>query len=350
MFDLTSIPTYDFLISGGIILGILLMLALVFRRRKPGAPGSSHEGARPWRTRIVRILRLAGFGIAVLVLILAALLFTEDYKTMLSETAPAPHSVELPADAALPVEEATITARDGISLRGWYVPAANGATIILLHGYGGDRASMLWHAQTLVRAGYGVLLYDERASGESGGARRSYGWEDGPDVGSAMEWIKERTGETSPEMGIVGCSVGGQIALQGAILYPEIAAVWADGPANVVAADSPPPQNALSGLFFLSDHLLDFLYAQHLKIPAPQPIVERIDRIAPRPVMLVGGGREIGALGSESPRVTRFASFAGANAQVWVIPQAVHCDGPTVQPEEYARRLVRFFDETFTQG
>jgi hypothetical protein len=63
--------------------------------------------------------------------------------------------------------------------------------------------------------------------------------------------------------------------------------------------------------------------------------------------MLVGGGREIGALGSESSRVTRFASFAGPNGQVWVIPQAVHCDGPTVQPEEYASRLVQFFDGAF---
>jgi pimeloyl-ACP methyl ester carboxylesterase len=255
--------------------------------------------------------------------------------------------VELPPGADLPVEEVTFTAGDGIQLAGWYAPSANGAVVILLHGYGGSRVDMLWHAQTLVKAGYGVMLYDERATGESGGAYRSYGWEDGPDVGSAITWIEERTGEPSPRIGIAGCSVGGQIALQGAIQYPEIAAVWADGPANLVAQDSPPPHNALSGLVLASNYLVDFLYVQHLQIPAPAPLVERIDRIAPRPVMLVGGGVQTGALGSEAPRVYRFASFAGPNAQVWVIPQAVHCDGPTVQPEEYARRLVQFFDDAF---
>ncbi len=347
MFDLTPIPSYDFVIAGGILLGILGIMALIFRLRKQQHPVQPPDLPLPKRKRIVRILRLAGFGVLVLILVLVALIFNEDYRSMIAETAPAPHAVELPPGADLPVEEVTITSADGVQLAGWYVPSANGATVILLHGYGGSRLDMLWHAKTLAQAGYGVLLYDERATGESGGARRSYGWEDGPDVGGAIAWLEERTGVRDPQVAIAGCSVGGQIALQGAILYPEIAAVWADGPANIVAQDSPTPHNALTGLFFVSDRLLDFLYAQHLKIPAPAPLVERIDEIAPRPVMLVGGGRELAALGSEAPRVYRFARFAGPNAQVWVIPQAVHCDGPMVQPDEYARRLVQFFDDAF---
>jgi uncharacterized protein len=203
---------------------------------------------------------------------------------------------------------------------------------------------MLWHAKTLVDAGFGILMYDERASGESGGYRRSYGWEDGPDVGGAIKYIKERSGDKSPHIGICGCSIGGQIALQGAFLYPEIEAVWADGPANILAIDSPPPHSLQDALMLASNYMLDFLYQNLLHIQAPSPMIVELAGIAPRPVMFVGGGTNLGPFGSETDRVKHFAGFAGKNAQVWIIPDAVHCDGPQKQPEEYARRLVQFFE------
>ena len=84
----------------------------------------------------------------------------------------------------------TFTGGDGVTLAGWFAPPENGATIILLHGYGGNRLGMRWHAEVLVEAGYGVLMYDERASGESGGTVRSFGWQDGADVGGAVEYLK----------------------------------------------------------------------------------------------------------------------------------------------------------------
>ncbi len=299
------------------------------------------------RRPLIHFLRLAGFGFAALFLSLAALLVFEDYQTMKSETGPASRSVDLPSDLDIPVEEVTFPASGGIRLASWFVPSTNGATIILLHGYGGTRVDMLWHARTLVKAGYGVLLYDERASGESEGDHRSYGWEDGPDVGGAIAFIQDRAGGKTAHTGILGCSIGGQIALQGAILYPEIAAVWADGPANITAADSPPPQNLALGLVSVSDHLLDFLYQRRLHISPPPPLIERLHQIAPRPLMLVGGGTPMGPFGSEAARVDRFARFAGPNARVWVIADAVHCDGPARQPQEYAQRLVQFFDDAF---
>jgi len=67
-------------------------------------------------------------------------------------------------------------------MAGWFIPSRNYATIILLHGYGGSRTAMIWHAEQLVEAGYGVLMYDERASGKSEGTHRSYGWEDTRDL------------------------------------------------------------------------------------------------------------------------------------------------------------------------
>lgn len=332
-----------------LLLSVLAVLILVFRRRKKLQSSQASTPMTPRRLLTV-FLKLLGFGFVILALVSGSLMYSENYRTLQLETAPAHQNVDLPPGTTLPLEEVTFTGGDGIQLAGWYVPPANSAVIILLHGYGGTRASMLWYAETLVKAGYGVLMYDERASGESGGDHRSYGWEDGPDVLGAVDFIRERVGKEQIPIGIAGCSMGGQIALQGGIQSPEIDAVWSDGPGIIRSADNAPAQNVVHVLVKISNHMLDAMYVQKLGIPAPPPMIDQIHKIAPRPIMLVGGGTEKGVLGSEAPRIEHYASFAGPNAQTWIIEEATHCDGPVQRPEEYARRLVEFFDGAFALG
>jgi uncharacterized protein len=342
---MNTISTIHILVLGLCVLFILAGLLLISRLRKISPRLQPKKPVRV--TRLVAFLRLLGFGFVTLFLMFAALLAYEDNQTVQAETAPAFRKVDLPPNLTLPVENVFFGGANGTPMAAWYVPSTNGATIILLHGYGGTRADMLWHADKLVKAGYGVLLYDERASGESGGDRRSYGWEDGPDVGGAIRYIKARNGAKPARIGIGGCSMGAQIALQGAILYPEIAAVWADGTANIRAVDNPPPQNGIEGAVQVSNYLIDFLYELRLGISAPPPMIDQIHLIAPRPVMLVGGGTDMGLFGTEADRVKHFAAFAGPNTQTWIIAEVVHCDGPLKQPQEYARRIVQFFDAAF---
>ena len=77
-------------------------------------------------------------------------------------------------------------ADDGVKLSGWYRPTRNGATVIVLHGGGGDRTGAIAHAKLLVRHGYGVLLYDARGRGRSEGTQNSFGW--GWDRTSPARW------------------------------------------------------------------------------------------------------------------------------------------------------------------
>ena len=141
--------------------------------------------------------------------------------------------------------------------------------------------------------------------------------------------------------------MGGQIALQGAAYYPELQAVWADGPAVIRASDNPPPTNWATGIAVLSNYVIDGMYIWRFNLKPPAPLTEIIGTIAPRPIMLVGGGTPHPNFGSESMRVEHLARFAGKNAQVWIIPEAYHCDGPVQRPAEYAARLVGFFDAAF---
>jgi len=201
----------------------------------------------------------------------------------------------------------------------------------------------------LVEAGYGILAYDERGSGESGGSFRAHGWIDTPDVGGAVAYLKSRPEIDSQRLGIAGCSIGGQIALQGAAAYPELNAVWADGSSTIVASDNAPPDNWANALLYLSNTIIDWMYTWRLDMQPPPGMLQIIGSIAPRPIMLVGGGNPIGYYGSEARRMKHYAAYAGPNAQVWIIPEATHCDGPLQRPEEYEQRLVEFFDQALLE-
>ncbi|MES2675795.1 MAG: hypothetical protein V4660_16265 [Pseudomonadota bacterium] len=59
-------------------------------------------------------------------------------------------------------EYVRITMSDGEIISGWYVaPGVKaGQVIILIHGAFNDRRGTAWHASQLIKAGYGVLLYE----------------------------------------------------------------------------------------------------------------------------------------------------------------------------------------------
>jgi uncharacterized protein len=336
-------------------IAIIVIFALIFmwilrslRRNKTGHVIPPKTIGGRIRFTLLYVLRIVGVGLGTCLAVVLFVMIERNLYTFATETAPAPSEVIVPPGLPFEVEEVTFEGGDGLKMAGWKVPSQNGVTIILLHGYGGNRTDMLWHAQQFINAGYGVLIYDERSSGESEGTRRSFGWEDPPDVQGAIRFIETEAGTSPERIGIAGSSMGGQIALQSAARYSELEAVWADGPSSVRARDNLPVRNPILALMILGNYSLDWMYELRLDIDAPPPMIEIIGNIAPRPIMLIGGGQPYPLVGSEGEtRIPRYAHYAGANAQTWVIPEAHHCNGPALRPEEYASRLVGFFDSAF---
>jgi dienelactone hydrolase len=148
-------------------------------------------------------------------------------------------------------------------------------------------------------------------------------------------------------IGFLGCSMGAEIGLIAAARYPRIEAVIADGPGIVTAEDQALPATWVYPIFYLSDRLYDRILSFQTGLPIPPPIIRTIWAIAPRSILLIAGGKEWPILGNEERRLRRYAQYAGSNATVWVIPEALHCDGPAVRPEEYTRRMIGFFDDSF---
>jgi len=323
-----------------IVIGLSFLTVQIWRRARSQPGIRLVELPKTFTGCVAYVSRLGG----LLMLIFLFVILERNILTVILETAPAPSHVPAPEEAGLEAEEVTFQSPGGPSIAGWFVPSKNGATIILLHGYGGNRTAMLWHAERLIEAGYGVLLYDERASGESEGGYRSYGWEDTRDVEAALQYLSTRE-DAADKVGIAGCSTGADIAVYSMALYPQLGAAWGDGNSSVRAQDMPPIRDWITMFLVPSNYMLDWMYTVRLGIDAPAPLVDVIDDIAPRPLMLVGGGVQRPVIGSEADLFTlRFAELAGPNAQAWIIPEAAHCDGPRVRPEEYAQKMVTFFD------
>lgn len=331
-----------------LMLGVFIfLLFLLHNRRRKLAQAKKETAPRGIKVYMLYAARLLGFGLAAFLLVSLAIMVYRNWIGVQVESAPVPSQVNIPTGLPFEVEEVSFFSEDGLKIAGWFVPSQNGVTIILLHGYGGNRLAMRWHAEQLVEAGYGVLMYDERASGESEGTYRSYGWEDPRDVGGALAYLEDRPDGTLEKIGIAGCSIGGQIALQGAAYYPQVGAVWADGPAIVRAQDISAPTNPIMALLIAGNYMMDWMFELKLGIEAPAPMITIIGDIAPRPIMLVGGGRPKAFIGSEGDLLPLYLDHAGKNAKLWIIPEAYHCDGPRVRPQEYSERMVVFFNSAF---
>ena len=84
----------------------------------------------------------------------------------------------IPADKFVhsqPFEKVSVTARDGVLLRGRYLGQNSPRTMIFVHGYAGAPISNFCaQAERFCRLGWNLLFITERAHGESGGKRLGF--------------------------------------------------------------------------------------------------------------------------------------------------------------------------------
>ncbi len=106
-------------------------------------------------------------------------------------------------------EDVEFTSVDGVPLRGWLLGGRNGAPAVLLcHGLGANRASLMNLAVPLHQAGYHVLLFDFRGHGESGGMRTTLGIDEAQDILGAIDFLGTQERIDSSRVGGWGRDIG----------------------------------------------------------------------------------------------------------------------------------------------
>jgi uncharacterized protein len=120
------------------------------------------------------LFTLVTVGVSVLILIFIAIPLRA--ADGVSYPPRLPVCCQTPVDFGLRYEGVSFPTSDGVTLRGWFIPGQNGATILFAHGGGGNRLGVGQLEQTAVLAkhGFGILLFDLRGHGDSEGTQTSF--------------------------------------------------------------------------------------------------------------------------------------------------------------------------------
>jgi pimeloyl-ACP methyl ester carboxylesterase len=233
----------------------------------------------------------------------------------------------------------------GPTLRGWYVPSRTGLAVLLVHGYGANREALLPEARALAARGHGVLLFDLRAHGESGGRRTAWGDDEQADVSAAVDWLAARPEVRADGIGAVGFSLGAMALAEVAARDPRLRAVVLAGAYTTLDAMTRHDQrrwHVLGGTATVWTLRTAGIVLDHVR-PA-----SAVSRIAPRAVLVVAGDAD-----TDVPLDVTRALYAAARP-----PKALHVVAGAghgryaagAAGEGYLRAVVAFLEGTLADA
>jgi len=234
----------------------------------------------------------------------------------------------------IPYQSIDLVTEDGVRLSAWYTPPRKGAVILLAHGYGDNRPE--WVHALLAKKGYGVIAWDARAHGESGGEISTIGYLEVLDVKAALDYVLAQPGVQ--HIGAWGGSMGAATLIRATAQFPQIEALFVDSS------------------FASLDDEFDYLVPYPLINPLAKFIaqvetginldevnpINDIARISPRPVYIVHGAADTVAPPNAGEKL-----FNAAHEPrfLWVEENAAHLSIHLVNERRYKNRLLGFFNE-----
>jgi len=246
-------------------------------------------------------------------------------------------------------EDFLVTSPDGVELRGWKVRAENpnGSWVLLFHGVADNRVGAIRQSEFLLRAGYNLVMMDQRAHGESGGAMATYGWLERNDTRAAVDALI--ASEHPAHIFALGESMGAGIALQSASVDPRIEGVVAEAPFASLREASYDyaglQKYPLLGKTLLAPGAWVMLYrgGKLAGFSAAGVSPERAVAARNFPVLLICDEEDTTLPCRHARRI--YAAARGPKS-LWVVPGAFHAAALGFAPEEFRRRVLDFFRES----
>lgn len=236
-----------------------------------------------------------------------------------------------PADLGVPYQDVTLTTSDGIALAAWYTASANDTVVLVAHGHAAARLPEIY--ALFATNGYGVLAWDARAHGASGGDFTSLGYFERLDAAAALAYAQAQPGVRHVVMW--GQSMGGATAILAAAEQPAIEAVIVDSVFTTLAETI----NTAVPIPVLRPFIRPFAEAEAgISVDRVRPIDE-ISRIAPRPIFIIHGADDTAVPPDSGPRLY---AAAGEPKALWIIAGARHVGGYRLDPATYETRVIAF--------
>jgi uncharacterized protein len=280
-------------------------------------------------------------AIPAAVVLLWFVLFPLVWAAITTNRPPGTLGTATPATYGLTYHTAAFRTADGVRLSAWYIPARNGAAVVLLPGSGSTRTAVLPQAAVLARHGYGALLLDGRGHGLSGGHSMDFGWWGGRDTAAAVSFLAHQSGVRPGKIAVAGESMGGEQGLAAMGTDPRIRAVVAEGATGQQLADHGWLPQGIDGIMQRGMEWVMYTTAGLLSgAPRPMSIPDAIRAAAPRPALIIAAG----AVADEPVAARWFRAASPATVHVWVVPHAGHTQGLATAPQAWETHVISFLN------
>ncbi len=274
----------------------------------------------------------------------------------------------IPRGKPLPgVDEIAFPTDGGLTLRGCYLPGRGPRRGVILFGleFGSNRWASLQYCDALLKRGYDVFAYEPRNQGTSDAdpAYAPMQWvtdHDFADMKAAVAYLKSRP-DIPTGIGTFGVSKGGGLALALAAEEPFVKCVVTDGAYGTRTTVVPfmrrwVPIYLKRMPSWMRRHSPDFVYRGFAAAAIGRSGHRRrvhfrtLDRALPGvrvPVQMIHGGGDTYITPAMAESL--YLQLPEGAKHLWVVPKAKHNQAVVLAGEEYARRVVAFFDEHLAQ-
>jgi fermentation-respiration switch protein FrsA (DUF1100 family) len=276
------------------------------------------------------------------VVLLAALAVGE----LLAGAAPTAVSA-LSLDVHFPIEPVRIPTHDnsrvedaGAGVRGWLARGSRGGGMVLLiHSIRSNRVEMLSRARFLNSRGYGVLLIDLQAHGETPGQRITFGVREADDVQAAVGYLRnmfpgERIAAIGVSLGAAAIVLGKTPLKLDAVVLESLHPTIQEAVENRMKLHLGQAGAGLAPLL---------LWQLSFRLGTPASELNPIDHIGNlnAPVLLISGSDDQHTRLTETERL-----FAAARQpkELWIVPGGGHFNMHAYAGKEYEGRVSAFLE------
>jgi dipeptidyl aminopeptidase/acylaminoacyl peptidase len=246
------------------------------------------------------------------------------------------------AEYGLPFEDVAFPTADGLTLRGWFIPAGrpDAPAIVYAPATAKDQRSGLDLIPAFHKAGYHLLLFSYRGYGRSDGRKGAftYGEAESKDVDAAVSFLYQV--KQIHRVGVIGHSAGAVSAILSAARNERIGAVVALAPFNCVGevwrTSRPPlvPPALLDWALWVAEKRGGF----DARDVCP---INVVDRIAPRPLLVIRGTKDRRVTEAQ---VFRLFEAAQEPKSLWQVKGATHDAIRAIAFDQLAPQVIAFFD------
>lgn len=239
-----------------------------------------------------------------------------------------------------------VSGTDNVTLKGWLFNYPSDKLVILVTGAKENRTNVSYYgvliAKELISQNYNVIMYDSRATGESGGDHITFGLKESQDITKVVEYAQSK-GFKPQNIAVIGDSLGAISLLLDAKNLSDIGAIISDSSASeirtsvekILQKENNVPAIFNPGAFFF----LKVLYGIDIDVIKPISVVQEVPN---RVFLFLHGAKDSTIPVTEAKDLL---SKANPKSKLVIFPNGEHVETYKSDPQMYRNVVFPFLNE-----